>query len=175
MAHLWTLDESDRWVATTLADDRVHLDATVDIEADVSSESTSDDSLLIQRLAAAPETWALVCPPGWPGRFNGELVPLGLVILADRDEIRAPGRRTMFFSTETIAHVEPYAGSDDRGFCPRCKQPIEAGTAAVRCPSCGLWHHESDDLPCWTYAPRCTACPHETALDASYRWSPEEL
>jgi len=45
----------------------------------------------------------------------------------------------------------------------------------VRCPQCGVWHHQSDELPCWVYSSSCSLCDHPTALDAGYRWIPGEL
>jgi len=120
------------------------------------------------------DTWALLCGAKQPVRVNGLPVPLGLTVLSDRDEIRLP-RFFARFSTETQAHVEPFPESATRGFCPRCKQRIEAGTPAVCCPSCGLWHHASADLPCWSYAPTCAACVQRTAMDAGFRWTPEDL
>jgi len=157
MAHVWVFDTNREWVpkllsgeATSLAD-RVWLHPTVD----------------------PPGTWVvLTSEPGL--RLNGLPVPLGLAVLEDRDEIRMPGF-TAWFSTETQACVEPFPESASRGYCPRCKQAIVAATEAVRCPQCGLWHHASDELPCWGYAPTCAACDHDTSLDAGFRWSPEEL
>ena len=45
--------------------------------------------------------------------------------------------------------------------------------SAVRCPQCGIWYHQHDQLPCWTYAPACGFCPQSTALDAGFAWTPE--
>ena len=81
-------------------------------------------------------------------------------VLRDRDEILLPGiprndgeqadvadaePQRLFFSTERLAVVEPFPGGAKAVFCSRCKQVIDSGHRAVRCPSgrCGLWHHES--------------------------------
>ena len=122
------------------------------------------------RLARAPLTRTRT-----PRPTTSALASLGIVALSDRDEIRPADGLPLFFSTETLARVEPFPASGARGFCPRCKQHIEPGTPAVRCPGCSLWYHMSDEFPCWTYAPQCSACPQETALDADFRWTPEDL
>jgi hypothetical protein len=158
MAHFWDLDEGNQQVATPVSDG-----ATVFGQA------------RLHYVAGPPDAWVLVAPPDFGIRLNGEPVSTGLTVLADRDELRVPGQPPRFFSTETIARVEPFPESTRGGCCPRCRQTIECGTQAVRCPSCGLWHHASDELPCWTYAPTCAACAQDTSPDAGFRWTPEEL
>jgi hypothetical protein len=51
---------------------------------------------------------------------------------------------------------------------------ITKGTPAVRCPKpgCRRWHHQTDELPCWVYAPSC-GCDQPTTLDDTYHWTPE--
>ena len=175
MAHLWKMEDEGGWVATpvgdafALLDDAAHL-----VEAGHSAAALIEHASL-RRLANPPETWALLCAPQSDVRLNGLPVPLGLAVLADRDELRIPGHLVRFFSTESLAHVEACPDTTADSFCPRCKQAIEHGSAAVRCPGCGLWHHASDDLPCWSYAPTCAGCSQDTALNAGFRWTPEEL
>ncbi|HEY7448375.1 MAG TPA: hypothetical protein VH702_09510 [Vicinamibacterales bacterium] len=159
MAHVWHGDDSGAWKLTMLVDDEFALEA----------------SLLVRRVAGRVDEWALVSPTHGNTRVNGVRVMTGLTILTDRDEIRPAGGPTWFFSTETQAHVEPFPDSDGRGFCPRCRLPIATGTPAVHCPRCGLWYHQSDEFPCWTYAPQCTACPQLTELGAGLGWTPERL
>lgn len=150
MAHFWNRDAAGDWVATPV------------------------DATLVRRVAGPQETWALLCPPSSDARVNGERVPLGLAILADRDELRITGHPVRFFSTETLAHVEVFPEGAG-GFCPRCKQEITSGSVVVRCPGCGLCHHASDELPCWTYAGTCAGCTQDTAMDAGFTWTPENL
>lgn len=175
MAHLWTtLNESGEWEPIALDADAFSLEGgRARPVPDLLHRGGA--SLALRRVDhQSGSMWALlVC--GAHVMVNGTSVGLGLAALSDRDEIRTPGAPPLFFSTETLAHVTPFPESRPRGFCPRCKQPIAPGTPAVRCPSCSLWYHASDDLGCWTYAPQCSACPQETALDAGYRWTPEEL
>jgi hypothetical protein len=157
MAHLWILDNDQAWVTQLLAGDAVSLAELV----------------TLQRTPDASTPWALLS--GDPRlRLNGMPVPAGLAMLEDRDEIRLPGR-SMWFSTELRAQVQAFPASATRGYCPRCKQAIDAGTAAVCCPQCALWHHASEELPCWTYASTCAACSQDTSLEAGFRWTPEDL
>jgi hypothetical protein len=121
---------------------------------------------------AAAEFWVLVGPPDVT--VNGLPLLAGLRVLRDRDEVCAGGHQ-VFFSTERLARVEPFPGAAQPIYCARCKDVIERGADAVRCPDCGLWCHQTADTPCWTYGETCALCPQPTDLDASYRWTPEEL
>ncbi len=163
MAHFWTLTDAHDWSVDPLDD---NCPATL---------TGADPSIAvsIERSASSPDTWVVLADAAL--RLNGAALPLGFAVLSDRDELQLPGRSPVYFSTERLASVEPYPTTNAKGFCPRCKQGIDAGTSAVRCPACGLWHHASDTLPCWTYAPACAGCPQDTALDTGFRWTPEEL
>jgi hypothetical protein len=131
---------------------------------------------VLRRTGDGPDPWwSLLIPAAVPALVNGAPSPLGLVVLADRDEIRVPGSGPVFFSTETLAAIVPLPAEAVSGRCPRCRQAIAAGTAAVKCPTCSLWYHQSDALPCFTYSDRCAACARPTALDAGFSWSPEEV
>jgi hypothetical protein len=156
VAHLWTLDSENLWVARELE-----------------HPATIAAGVALHRLSTPPNTCVLLTiEPRL--RLNGLPVPGGLAVLDHRDEIRAPGV-TAWFSNETLPRVEPFSEPGARGSCPRCQQPIEPAGPAVRCPQCGVWHHASDELPCWTYAPRCATCPQDTSLDAGFRWTPASL
>jgi uncharacterized protein YbaR (Trm112 family) len=120
-------------------------------------------------------SWVLIAAPGFEVRVNGAAVPLGIRVLADRDEISTDEGGAIYFSTENLARVEPFPGAQNRLFCPRCKQAVETDHPAVRCPQCGVWYHQTDELPCWTYAQHCALCDQSTQLSAGYRWTPEEL
>lgn len=97
-----------------------------------------------------------------------------LRVLHDRDEIVLDGVR-LFFSTETRTAIVPLPPGDRALRCPRCTLAIAAGTSAVACPQCAVWHHQQDDLACWTYAATCALCPQPSALDADYRFDPVRL
>ena len=134
------------------------------------AEAAAAPATLLRSQLDGRESWVLT----GTARVNGMPLRTGIRVLRDRDELEIGGLCT-FFSTETLALVEPMPRGDKPVFCPRCKQGIEPESAAVRCPQCRVWHHQSDDLPCWTYAEHCTLCDQPTALDAGYRWTPEEL
>lgn len=161
MAHLWILDPDKVWVATTLLDEHRLVDG-------------GPHPVLLRRLADAMNNWAILTADRATVRVNGAPIAIGIAVLADRDEIRTADR-TVWFSTETRAAVEPFPESIPHGSCPRCKTAIEPGSPAVRCPSCGLWHHASEELPCWLYGPTCGICNQLTALDAPFRFTPEDL
>ncbi len=175
MAHFWNIDAAGCWVATPVGDTPAVINNSVEFVKSDDIAARAVEHAYVRRLANPVETWALLCPPHSDVRVNGEFVPLGLTILSDRDELRMPAQSVRFFSTETLARVEAFP-EDARGFCPRCKLALTPGSAAVRCPgSCGLWHHMSDEMPCWTYAPTCAGCEHNTAMDAGFKWTPEDL
>ena len=142
-------------------------------------------AMLVRRDAGPQEHWLLLARKGAHIQVNGSPLVLGARFLCDRDEIvvRVNGSTAAlhcFFSTERQAEVVAFPGANGAEVrCPRCKQPLEQGRMAVRCPNpaCGVWHHEDQErnLLCWTYGPTCTLCPHPTRLDGSFRWTPEDL
>jgi hypothetical protein len=156
MAHLWMRDAStqDGWSPSALAGDARVLSAAA-----------------LVRHAVEPEGWVLIGPRAV--RVNGASLDAGIRVLRDRDEIVA-GAGRIFFSSESLAAIVAFPAGAPPTFCARCKLAIAPGSPAVRCPQCVLWHHQSDELPCWTYAERCTMCDQPTALDAGFRWTPEE-
>lgn len=199
MAHLWRRSSGGEWEPITLNGQAYVLDAFApasgeyhrelvaqtpfeipDLHQD-SSQGPTDElapigratSVLRRAAARTDDTWVLFARQGARILVNGLRVDLGILVLSDRDEIRLASGQTVYFSTESLAAVVPYPG-DARGFCPRCKNEIEAEEPAVRCPGCGLWHH-AGERPCWTYSEQCAACAQHTAPDAGYRWTPEEL
>jgi hypothetical protein len=116
--------------------------------------------------------WVLCAPPTRGVQVNGLPLLAGIHVLEDRDEIAIDGR-CLFFSTEVLATMEEYTGA--AVFCPRCKQAISTGQRVVRCPRCSAVHHQTEELPCFTYAPTCSLCPQLSDLNAGYQWTPEEL
>jgi hypothetical protein len=121
--------------------------------------------------------WLLAAPSGNDVVVNGERVHAGLIVLADRDEILLADGERLFFSTAEVATVEPIDAPPPGLRCPRCCRSFAAGAPVVRCPGpgCGVIHHQTDDLPCWTYTGRCAVCPQSTELHEEYRWTPEGL
>ena len=175
MVHLWYPRGAGDWTASPIDAPMVALDAGLDVlEPGVASDASAE-GVVLHRLLDAGETWVLLSLASGDLRLNGEPMRLGIAILSDRDELSIAGQPSCFFSTETLARIEPLPALAAGGCCPRCKLPIDAGVAAVRCPGCGLWHHSTDDMPCWTYAPTCAGCTQDTSPDAGFRWTPEDL
>ena len=160
MAHLWEGDE-DRWAVVPLGVDGFPL------------SGTSTEILLLPTQSAVGLNWVLLAGGDTEVRINGLPLKSGIRVLADRDEIRIAGGETYYFSTETLATVQTFAGADRRLFCPRCKDEIAPGDASVKCPQCRLIHHQSEDRPCWTYAETCAACAQRSDLQHGYRWTPD--
>lgn len=174
MSHLWFQDTDDVWAVEPL-DGRA-----VDI-------SVYPPRVLEERFRLGQDSWAAVVrtPRGGAAawvvlvagdkevRVNGVPPVAGVHVLQDRDEIRIHPAGTLFFSAETLARVEEFAGRDRPIFCARCRQRVEPAQLAVCCPSCGIWCHQTADLPCWSYSPICAFCPQATALETGYQWVPE--
>jgi len=114
-------------------------------------------------LYAAPEPTVCV---------NGRRLDLGIHHLAEKDEIRV-GPNLMLFSAESLPRVESFPGTG-KPRCPRCRQPIDAGSDAVKCPTCRVWYHQSEELPCYTYGETCCLCSRPTDLEGGYSWTPDD-
>ena len=155
MAHIWTLDPSHGWRPDDLP--------------------SSHELLPGLHVVSAGGSWVLVGTGDRRVRVNGQTATTGLVVLNDRDEIVVAGQKPAYFSSEQLAKIESFPGGPEGGCCPRCRQSLDPGIDAVRCPSCSLWYHASVDRPCWEYSPTCAVCPQQTALDAGFRWTPEEI
>jgi hypothetical protein len=180
MAHLWVaVPYNDDWAIVNLDGDAKAVVLDGDAANPIRVRCSSSDAGPVLILGAGRETeqktWVLLAREKAEVRVNGTRVLGGLRVLRDRDEIAVGGSR-LYFSTERLARVEPFAGPEERVVaCPRCKQPMEPGTPSVCCPGCGLWHHQTEDLPCWTYSAVCSMCSQKTDLDAGFGWTPEEL
>ena len=161
MAHVWmqapvAQPDIGEWSPVPLADDAPPIHPV----------------MLLRRSRTEPDVWVVFGSP--TVHVNGVPLDAGIQVLRDRDELRVDGHRT-FFSTETLATVASFPGGDRAVFCPRCKLQIAPESAAARCPRCGVWHHQSEELPCWTYAERCALCDQSSRLDAGFGWTPEDL
>jgi len=173
---MWVKDD-DVWAVLSLDGDPLSLRSNPPLPVrgslDKADAASQVISLRAPGLTGAP--WVLMAGAKGAVRVNGIALATGMRVLADRDEIRVGSSHTLFFSAESLARIEPFVGANQRLFCPRCKQEIVKEAMAVMCPACGVWHHQSDDLPCWTYSSSCALCPQPTDLNAGYRWTPEEL
>jgi hypothetical protein len=178
MAQLF-VEEGSEWLTAPL-DGVTHTlwgDAGTTLRPRVVADGDGGSRPLIARAPelSGEETWLVIHAPGVALRINGTALTTGIRVLSHRDELRLTGvAGRVFFSLEGLARVAPFDGVDGSR-CPRCQQPIERGTPAVRCPQCGVWHHESEEFGCWTYSPSCSLCDQPTELGAGFRWTPEEV
>ena len=182
MAQLWVLqDDQERpWAVVPLdgsAD--VHYltgDPQQPVVSDTHDESRWPAYVIWHSGSGGQDKWMLFAS-GHQARVsvNGASLGIAMRCLTDKDEIHV-GDSIMFFSTEQLARVSSFPGIGKPAKCPRCKLEIRPGTPAVKCPNCGVWHHQSEDSPCWTYAEKCAAfCDQPTSLEGSFRWVPEVL
>ena len=174
MAHIW-VDTGAEWALAELDGDEFVL--TGERATPVRRRRTPDGgpagTLLLRGDGEGDRAWVLVTGRDGPRtQVNGVPLVLGVRVMADRDALRV-GDVRMFFSTETLPRVEAYPEEAPEVPCARCRSPLRAGDPAVRCPACGLWHHEASGRQCWTYDVRCGNCDQPTALDAGWRWTPE--
>lgn len=180
MAHLWVRDEAEQWAVMPLEQAAFTLTSCPPRPISGPSGGLSGGrglvaSVLLLRSGERDCTWILIASVGAEVSVNGMPLAAGIRVLADRDEIRVPSAGSYYFSTESLARVEEFPASEQTLFCPRCKQEIDKGTAAVRCPGCGVWHHQTEELNCWTYSDVCALCAHATEMNGGFRWTPEEL
>lgn len=157
MAHVWRFDKTAGWRPHPLADGVTALGPAI-----------------LRRADAEPDGWVLLVAPGAPVTVNGRPVLAGVAVLRHLDEIQLPGSAPIYFLAESRAAVESFA-APVAAPCARCQQPIEPGQPNVQCPRCGLRHHQTEGLPCWTYADHCAGCDHATALGVGFAWTPEAL
>src|SRR5262249_13722566 len=143
VAHFWIVDPAGGWKVAPVEQDNLVLDRAADGQVCVhpGTEGTSAAVRILHQRALEGESWVLLSSSGI--RVNGLPLTLGVRVLADRDEVLLGGTGRVFFSTERLARVEPFPGSERPVFCPRCRQPIDGGCAAVKCPQCGVTHHQS--------------------------------
>jgi len=177
MAHLWIANEEQAWAVLPLEDDTFILTTTPPqpVRRPLGADEVLSKVLLVRTPGAEGLSWILIAGPGSGVSVNGVPLVSGIRAVADRDEIRIAGASNFYFSTERLARVEALPGSDQVLYCPRCQQEITAGSLAVKCPGCGVWHHQIEDLNCWTYAEVCALCAHSTDLNAGFQWTPEQL
>ena len=188
MAHFWIRDNAGEWTTAPLDDGPnvmspdglgVKLSTVAEVRTGF-SDDTSANAVVVRRHRSAGDTWVLVAPSGTAVRINGWPLHLGLRVLRDRDELRIGDAEPCFFSTERLAHVETMAETASAACCPRCRQPIAGGSPVVRCPRCGVFHHQTDELPCWggyqgePFA-TCGNCDHPVAAEAEFQWTPANL
>jgi len=181
MAQLWIQAAAAAgpcWAVVPLAGQQYDFVATEPYVRRAEAESRpATGGILVRSEHEGTESWYVLA--SWAARLwvNGRQAPLGVRVLADRDEIRLENGCRLYFSTERAAKVVPFAGAGHETICPRCGQPIEEGTPAVSCPACDTWYHQAPPLTCWWFEDfmQCQHCGHPTDPDAGFRWTPDNL
>jgi hypothetical protein len=113
---------------------------------------------------------AFIASPDCPLAVNG-LPALPIHILVHKDELSFAKDKIYLSLEKSIEVVDFFAGDDVAVVhCPRCKDVMSG--AAVKCPECGLWYHQSEDHDrlCWSYDDKCLVCGHSTGSGVS--WCP---
>ena len=178
MPNFWITNDAGEWGIQPLAGEcglAGSAEQVLRITPPVSGLGLADVRLLPPDAAGVTPSWTLLAGQGVALSVNGQPLVLGIRALRDRDEISIAGQRC-FFSTEELARIVTFPGLAQPVYCPRCKQKVGVGQLAVACPHCCAWHHQSETLPCWAYAPTCALCQTQaTELDAGYSWTPELL
>lgn len=175
MGHLWVREKGSGWAVLPLDGFRVPLSAELGGGGRLPPLESAPASV-VQVTSEGRVAWVLLVADTGRVRVNGRSVPARMRVLRDQDEIRI-GAQRFFFSAEERAQVREFSGEGPGASCPRCKQALRKGDLSVRCPGtkCGVSYHQSEELPCWTYAGVCALCGHPTALDAGFQFSPEGL
>ncbi|MDQ2974753.1 MAG: hypothetical protein M3R69_04975 [Acidobacteriota bacterium] len=175
MAHLWIRNAEEQWAVLPLDADAFTFAENPPRPVRSVRDEMASSVMLLKNAQAGAASWVLIAGAKSGVRVNGMGLLLGVRVVADRDEICVKGVGTCFFSTESLAAIRAFPGAEHQIYCPRCRQGIEKESTAVQCPQCNVWYHQSEDLPCWTYAERCALCPQTTDPEAGYRWTPEDL
>jgi hypothetical protein len=177
MPHLWVQDEENEWAVLPLDGDCLELSSIPTPMFRCLDSTFSVPPALLRTRDDASEQWTLVAGAEHRVTVNGTPLGTGIRVLRNRDQVDISGVGSVFYSSERQARIEPLPTGLGEVFCPRCRQRIEEGTPAVRCPGpqCGLWYHQSHEYPCWLYAPTCAVCPQRSALDAGFQFCPEDL
>lgn len=163
MAHFWT-EAAGGWERIPLVDDAYSLGTTLSVLDD---DDNVWDAAVIQSRGEEGRNWALLSRSDVYLRVNGRMTA-GIRVLADRDQIQLADQ-TYYFSTEELVRVVRFPGGHGVVDCPRCRRVLASGDESVCCPRCGIWHHQTEEYPCWTYEEASACCEHPTELTVSYR------
>lgn len=169
--HIWLLNSTALWAAHPLTTTH-DLQLLADGKSALLSHSTAWQVCLQPHNDTTDSpAYLLLVKEGVPVRLNGQQ-PLSISVLQNRDEI-ALGAAYVYYSTEVLPHIVPFAQLPETIFCARCKSALMQGDSAVQCPACCLWYHEAAEQHCWSYAETCI-CSHPTKMDA-FVWQPSPM
>ena len=175
MAYLWFRDDDCQWSVLSLATQSLDIESSPPKTFTTEGSNSAKEGCTI----VAPTdgdgqegSWAVVWGRSKKIKVNGLRMATGIRALSHGDEIKVGDNVPIYFSTEVLARIETFEGSEEPLVCPRCKQVIEPGSAVVRCPGCSVLHHEAGDLNCWSFAPKCSMCDNPTGIDEGFQWVP---
>jgi hypothetical protein len=178
MSVLWYRDDTQSWTGLELSGAFVDLGCwPPKLYADDEVPGTDPAAALLVPPPSVTniEGWVLIWDRDTDVSVNGLPTRAGIRVLANGDQILLGSGATVFFSTETQARLQCYPGGEREVRCPRCTKAVEPDSVGVRCPRCGVWYHQTEESPCWTYAPECALCATATDLEAGYQWTPAAL
>lgn len=180
MAQLWFKPISSELTMLPLSGQPVRLSVFPPRTAESDSTDTSTGEVFLENHSdpgSNEDRWLLFSDESSAVWVNGAPQTLGIYHLADGQEVLVKGAGVVVLTTEKTPQITTLPGSETDVICPRCKTEIDPGSEAVKCPSCGIWHHERDDLPCWTYehSTQCAMCEQATDLEGGLQRIPEGL
>lgn len=180
MAQLWFKPTDSELTMVPLSGRPVCLSVSPPQPAEQRSPGSMPGDVLLENFphpVTNEDRWLLFTGDSTAVWVDGVPQSLGLYHLADGQEILVKGAGVVVMTTERPPLKATLPDSERDVICPRCKTEIEPGSNAVQCPSCRIWHHEMDGLPCWTYehSTHCAMCAQPTDLDAGLRRIPEGL
>ena len=149
MAHIWVYSEPEKlWAVMPMVEGSM-LEFTGEDKRPLrqSAGGTSSRFPILMSASGLPgeeTSWTLLAQPDANLWVNGLPLISGIRLLRNQDEICILGCRRFYFSTDSLPQVMAFPGFDRSILCPRCKQEVKKGEPSVRCPSCGVWHHQTE-------------------------------
>ena len=175
MPFLFFRDNDRQWLVVPLTDNSLNIESVPPKRLKARRSKTAKEREVVLTAIAGDgldTSWAVVWGRSKKINVNGLRMATGIRVLSHGDEIKVGNNPPLYFSTEVLARIETFEGSEEPVVCPRCKQVIEPGAAIVRCPGCSVIHHETSELNCWTFADKCAMCDYPTGLDEGFQWVP---
>ncbi len=175
MAYIWFRDDDRQWLVVPLTEQSLDIEGSPPklVKATHSKTAKARSVIVVPTNGEGRDvSWSVLWGRSKKIKVNGLRMATGIRALMHGDEIKVGDNRPIYFSAESLARIETFEGSEEPMVCPRCKQTIEPGAAVVRCPGCSVIHHETDELNCWSFAPKCSMCDNPTGIDEGFQWVP---
>ncbi len=180
MAQLWFKPTNEDLTMLPLSDRPVRLSVFPPESRESQDTNSGPDEVILENLTntqTQEDQWLLITGETASVWVDGTPQNLGIYHLADGQEVLVKGAGAVVLTTEKTPEKTTLPVDQADVICPRCKTEIDPGSDAVQCPTCDIWHHERDDLPCWTYehSTHCAMCAQPTDLDGGLQRIPEGL